>query len=274
MELRSTVGIVTGASRGLGVAICESLARKGVDLALAARSEGGLKETAARLERFGIRTITVPTDVTNRGELEDLTERTAAELGPVDLLVNNAGVEHYSYFQNYDLDVIETMIRTNQLAPEWLTRLVLPGMIERRRGHIVNVASVAGKTAVPYNAVYSSTKHALIGFSHSLREEMRPRGIGVSVICPGFVRETGMFSDWSRGKEPPGLTSTVVPDKVAEATVKAIENDIGEIVVASPLLRFADVIQAISPSLAALIGRKSGSYGFLENTAVKAWEDR
>lgn len=274
MDLRNRVAIVTGASRGIGVAICEALARKGAHLALAARSEGGLKETAGRLERFGTNVVTIPTDVTSKEDLEHLVRRAGEELGPIDVLVNNAGTEHYSYFEKYDLDVIETMVRTNQIAPQWLSRLVLPAMIQQGRGHIVNIASMAGKTPVPYNAVYSSTKHALVGFSHSLREEMRRYGIGVSVVCPGFVRDAGMFNDWSKGKEPPGLASSVPLAKVAHGTVKAIEDNLAEVVVAPVTMRYLDLIQAISPSLTALIGRKSGGYDFLENTAVKAWEDR
>lgn len=274
MELRGATGILTGASRGIGAELAEALSRKGVHLALVARSEEGLKETQARLERFGTKTMTVAADISDRGALESLVGRVEGELGPVDLLVNNAGIEHYSHYENYDLDVIEAIVRTNLLAPEWLTRLVLPGMVERKKGHVVNIASVAGKTAVPYNAVYSSTKHALVGFSLSLREEMRRHGVGVSVVCPGFVRGTGMFSDWSQGKEPPGLTRSVPVTDVAEATIKVIEKDLPEAVVGPTVLKYADVLQAISPSLSALIGRKSGGYRFLEETAVKAWEDR
>lgn len=274
MELRNTVGIVTGASRGIGVAIAEALARKGVHLALAARSEEGLKETTARLERFGVRMLMVPTDVTKQDELQALVTRTEDELGPVDLVVNNAGIERYSYFQDYELDMIEVIIQTNLLAAQWLTRMVVPGMIERRKGHIVNIASVAGKTPVPFNAVYSSTKHALVGFSHSLREEMARHDVGVSVVCPGFVKGAGMFNDWSGGKEPPGLAGSVPVERVAEETVAAIAKNSAEVVVGPPLLKFADVVQAISPGLTALLGRKSGSYEFIEKVAIKAWEER
>jgi NAD(P)-dependent dehydrogenase (short-subunit alcohol dehydrogenase family) len=130
------------------------------------------------------------------------------------VLVNNAGIERYTDFHSYDLDMIEKIIRVNVVAAEVLTRLVVPGMIDRARGHIVNISSVAGKSAVPYNAVYSSSKHALVGFSWSLREELKPYGIGVSVVCPGFVREAGMFADWSGGTEPPGMTRSVSPERV------------------------------------------------------------
>jgi uncharacterized protein len=273
MRLNGTVGILTGSSRGIGVYLAEALARGGVRLALAARSKDELDEVAARAQSLGADAIAVPTDVARREDLESLVERTTAELGPPDLLVNNAGIERYANFHSYDLDLIEKIIRVNVVAAEVLTRLVVPGMIDRGRGHIVNISSVAGKSAVPYNAVYSSSKHALVGFSWSLREELKPYGIGVSVICPGFVREAGMFADWSGGVEPPGLTRSVSPDRVATATVDAMERDKAEIVVGSPFLRISDVVHALSPTFAGWIGRKSGAYRFLRSATEKTFRD-
>lgn len=263
MELRGSIGILTGASRGLGVYIAEALTRKGVSLALAARSEAELKETQATVERLGGRAIAVPTDVGKLTDLQALVETTQKELGPVDLLVNNAGVEKYALYQELDPQVIEKTLRVNLWAPEVLTRLVLPGMVERRRGHIVNVASVAGKTAVPYNSIYSSSKHGLVGFSWSLREEVKQYHVGVSVVCPGFVSESGMFHHWSRGAKPPSVSRPVTPEKVADAVVKAVESDKPEIIVARGLTKIVDVSHAISPALTTAIARRSGAYAFL-----------
>ena len=273
MELRGTVGIVTGASRGIGVYLAETLARKGVDLALAARSAEDLESTAKSVRDHGVRAITVPTDVTNRADLEKLVARANDELGPVDLLVNNAGVEHYDYFEEADLDRIESILKTNLVAAEWLTRLVLPEMVRRRKGHIANIASVAGKTAAPYNTVYSSSKHGLVGFSWSLREEMKPYGIGVSVINPGYVGESGMFYDWSQGEAPPGLIKTVSPQKVADKTIEAIEKDKPEVNVTTGLANIVDVLHAISPRFTTYVARRTGAYKFLER-GVKEWRGR
>ncbi|MGH2753528.1 MAG: SDR family NAD(P)-dependent oxidoreductase [Actinomycetota bacterium] len=273
MDLRGTVGILTGASRGIGVYLAQELARKGVDLALAARSAEDLEATAKLMSDLGARSITVPTDVTRRSDLEELVARASDELGPVDLLVNNAGIEHYAYFEEADLDVIENVLKTNVIAAEWLTRLVLPDMVRRRKGHIANIASVAGKTAAPYNTVYSSSKHALVGFSWSLREEMKRYGVGVSAICPGYVADAGMFYDWSQGEKPPGLTRTVTPEKVATRTVEAIEKDLAEVIVAPGVLKIVDVLHAISPRLTTIIARRSGGYAFLER-GVKEWRGR
>jgi short-subunit dehydrogenase len=272
MRLNGTVGILTGSSRGIGVYLAEALARRGVRLALAARSKDELHEVAERVQSLGADAIAIQTDVARREDLEDLVERTTAELGPPDVLVNNAGIERYADFHSYEVDMIEKIIRVNIVAAEVLTRLVVPGMIDRARGHIVNISSVAGKSAVPYNAVYSSSKHALVGFSWSLRQELKPYGVGVSVVCPGFVR-AGMFADWSGGVEPPGMTRSVSPERVANATVEAIERDKADVVVGSAFLRFSDVLHAVSPSLAGWIGRKSGAYRFLRSATDKTFRD-
>lgn len=264
MELRGSIAVLTGASRGLGVHFAEALARKGVALALAARSEAELKETQARIESLGARATAIPTDVGKLKDLQNLVETTERDLGPIDLLVNNAGIERYSEFPEVDPDVIEKTLRVNLWAPEVLTRLVLPGMVARRRGHVVNVASVAGKTAVPYNAVYSSSKHGLVGFSWSLREELRSYGIGVSVLCPGFVAESGMFHHWSRGKKPPGMSRSVSPESVAEALIHVIEADKAEKIVARGLAKIVDVSHAISPGFTTALARRGGAYAFLK----------
>lgn len=252
--------------------IAEHLARKGMKLALAARSADDLAATAERLEPLAPQTIAVATDVTKRADLRRLVKRTNDELGPVDVLVNNAGIERLARFATVDLDDIDSIIKTNVVALEVLTRLVVPSMIERRRGHIVNIASMAGKIAVPYNAVYASSKHAVVGFSWSLREELRPFGIGVSAVCPTFVSDAGMYVQWG-DERIPKMTSTVTPTDVAEATVKAIEKNRAEILVAPGLGKVADVFHALSPDLAAFGERRFGLYDFLARGAGKQQGD-
>ena len=264
MQLRNSVAILTGASRGIGVVLAEHLARKGVNLALAARSEADLEKTAERVRVYGVRAITVPTDVQNNADLQNLVDRTTAELGPIDLLINNAGIESYSRFHESDPKKIEDILRTNVIAVELLTRFALPGMVKRRKGHVVNISSAAGKTAVPYNTVYSSSKHALVGFSWSLREELKPLGIGVSVVCPGFVSDTGMAFSWMKGTKAPKVAGMVAPDKVAEVTIEAIEKDKAEVIVSGGLGKIVDVFHAISPALTTTIARRSGLYDYLE----------
>jgi short-subunit dehydrogenase len=266
MDLRDKVAIVTGASRGLGVRMAESLARKGANVALAARSADDLEATAQRVRALGVEVAVIPTDVNKRSDQKNLVKQTTEQLGPPDVLVNNAGVEQLVHFHEMGLDDIENIITTNVIALEMLTRHVLPGMIERRRGHVVNIASMAGKTAVPYNTVYSSSKHAVVGFSWSLREEVRRFGVGVSVICPGFVADEGMFAAWSGG-DPPKMASTVSPQDVADATVKAIEKNRAEVAVIPGLGKVSDVGYALSPDLGMSIMRKVGVYKFLSRAA-------
>jgi short-subunit dehydrogenase len=265
MELRGANCVLTGASRGIGVVLADQLARRGVNLALAARGAKELEETAERVRHRGIKAVAIPTDVGRPEDLEALVGKANAELGSIDILINNAGIEHYMDFHTADLHEIEKILRVNLLAAMALTRLVLPEMVERGRGHVVNVASVAGKTAVPYNVTYSASKHGLVGFSWSLREELKPRGIGVSVVCPGFVSDSGMFADWSKGLKTPGFVQAVSPQKVAEATLKAIEKDLPEVIVAKGLTKVVDVFHALSPKLTTGIGRKTGTYKFLES---------
>ncbi len=266
MELRGTTGILTGASRGLGVELARALASKGVDLALAARGEEGLRKTAAELQGLGVRTIVVPTDVTKTADLETLVARTTDELGPPGLLVNNAGIETIAPFATFETDRIEAIVETNLTAAMKLTRLVLPGMLERRRGHVLNVSSASGKGGVPYYAVYGSTKHALVGFSWSLRAELAQQGVGVSVLCPSFVSDTGMYADRSNNAQPPRSLATVTPQEVAAAAVRAIEKDRAEVVVARGLAKVADVFYALSPELSMNVARRMGVDAFLATT--------
>src|SRR5688572_7936886 len=142
MQLAGANAIVTGASRGLGTYIARHLAERGVNLALAARSADDLDRSVADVSAKGVRAVAIPTDVGRLEDLQALVEKASAELGPIDVLINNAGVERYTDFVDADPELIEKIMRVNYLAPANLTRLVLPSMIQRRRGHIVNIASV------------------------------------------------------------------------------------------------------------------------------------
>jgi uncharacterized protein len=266
VELSGKVGILTGASRGLGVEIARALAAKGAALALAARDEEGLKRTAADLGRFGVRTIAVPTDVTKTSDLERLVARTTDELGPPDLLVNNAGIETIAPLATFDVERIDAIIATNLTAAEKLTRLVIPGMIERRRGHVLNVSSASGKSGVSFYSVYGSTKHGLVGFSWSLRAELAQYGVGVSVLCPSFVSDTGMYADRSGNRKPPRSIAAVSAHEVAAAAVRAIEKDKAEVVVARGLAKISDVFFALSPELSMKVARRMGVDAFLATT--------
>ncbi|MEA2517205.1 MAG: hypothetical protein QOG16_1043 [Actinomycetota bacterium] len=271
MELKGTVGILTGASRGIGAELAIGLARKGVDLALAARSKDDLEEVAERVRALGVRAIAVPTDIASRSELQELVRRTRDDLGPVDLLVNNAGLEIAGYSEKLEPDYIDQVVQVNLTSLMQLSLLVIPEMMQRRRGHICNIASVAGKVARPYAVVYSATKHGVVGFSWSLRAEMAEHGVEISVVCPGYVADVGMFAD-RRSKlgigKPPNALKEVTPQDVVDAAIRSIESNRAEAIVGPLVMKIADVAHAISPDFAMNMARKSGSYRFVKKEAT------
>jgi short-subunit dehydrogenase len=205
-DIRGSPAIVTGASRGVGTYIAKTLAAQGVSLALAARDAAKLEDTRGACEALGARAIAVPTDVTSREDLRRLVETVERELGPIDILVNNAGIEITKSLQGTSFDEIDAVVCTNLSAPVWLIKMVLPQMVERRRGAIVNVSSLAGKTCAPYNAIYSATKAGLIALSLSVDLELDGTGVTIGTVCPGFVSETGMWANTGE-KAPRGLAA-------------------------------------------------------------------
>jgi uncharacterized protein len=271
MQLNGKVGVLTGASRGIGAVLAEHLARKGVDLVLAARSKDDLEVTAERVRELGVRAISVPTDVSDPRQLQALIDSATTEFGRIDLLVNNAGVECAGYSDKLELDQIELTVRTNLTSLIELTRLAIPQMIERGHGHICNIASVAGKVARPYSTVYAATKHGVVGFSWSLRAELQPQGVEVSVVCPGYVSEVGMFADRSGKLEvppPPRGLDAVSPVRVAEETIEGIEKNRPETIVGPLMMRIADVAFAISPQFGINAARRSGAYAYVKQEAT------
>ncbi|MGH2727687.1 MAG: SDR family NAD(P)-dependent oxidoreductase [Actinomycetota bacterium] len=256
--------LITGASRGLGVDMSRAFAAHGAKLALAARSGSALEQVRSELASGGTTVLAAPADVGDYESLQALVKEVEASLGAIDVLVNNAGIEDVYDYESTSADRIDEIVRVNVLGVMWLTRLVLPSMIERRTGHICNIASVAGLTPVPHNAVYSATKHAVVGFSRSLRLEMREHGIEVSVVCPGFV-DGGMFKEW--GRPPPKSSPAVSSEKVAKGVVRAVLDNKGEVVVTKGLAKIADVSFAIAPEFAMNMYAKSGALTYLRDQA-------
>jgi len=250
-DLRGANGIVTGASRGLGVLIADALADEGVNLVIAARSADGLEKVRGDVAAKGVKVVSVPTDVTDLAQLENLVARAETELGPIDLLVNNAGIEAYHPYHQYPVEGIEQLVQVNLMAPMLLTRLVLPGMIERNRGHIVQMASLAGKGGFPCQAPYAATKSALIMLTHVLRAELTETNVGCSSVCPGFVADEGMYADMLRdtGVEASRLLGVSKPDKVAKAVVKAIKRNSSELIVNPTPMRGVMVATEMFPDI-------------------------
>jgi short-subunit dehydrogenase len=265
VELGGARVLLTGGSRGIGPFIARALLARGARVTLAARSADDL--AAVRHSIGSDRVATVAGDVTSQEDREAMVAEAEAAFGPTDVLVNNAGIEAILPFSEYTEDDIHAMVATNLDAPIQLCRLVVPGMLARGRGHIVNVASLAGKAPTPYNTVYAATKHGLIGFTYSLRAELHGTGVSASAVCPAFVVEAGFVTAYTEPNVSRGLGTETNPRRVARAVVRAIKRDKPDVVVAGALPQIADVSLAISPRLTTFLARRLGGYDSLRREA-------
>jgi short-subunit dehydrogenase len=260
MDLAGRTALLTGATGGLGRAIARALAARGARLSLSGRNEVALSALAAELPGEGHRAL--PADLAEPGAAE----RLAAEAGPVDVLVANAGLPAAGRMEDFTAEQVVRALRVNLEAPMLLAQALYPGMLERGAGHLVFVASLSGKAPSPHSSIYNATKFGLRGFALGLRTDLHRQGIGVSLISPGFVRDAGMFAD--SGARPPAGLGTSSPDEVAKATVRAIEADKVEIVVAPVLLRVLTHAGMVSPGLAVRVA--GGDKGQREAAEVAA----
>ena len=182
------VAMVTGGSRGIGRAIAAALVREGLSVAVAARDREQVAKVADELRAGGgVSVLAVALDVTDATSVEAACARTAAELGPVDVLVNNAGIAESAPFGKTTVESWERHLRVNVTGPYLMTRALLGGMLERGWGRVINVASLAGLYGSPYVTAYTTSKHALVGFTRALATEVSGKGVTVNAICPGFA---------------------------------------------------------------------------------------
>ena len=221
-----------------------------MNVSLAARSADELEQVRAEMEGLGVRAIAIPCDVAKAADREELIRRTEAELGAIDILISNAGIERVARFdQALESDITDTLT-INLDAPMLLARAIVPGMLARSRGHVVNIASGAGKVGVAYGTSYCASKHGLVGFTNALRAEYRGRPVGFSVVCPGFVTDAGMYDRWDKnGIHAPKIAGTSKPEKVADVTVRCIKRNKGEVTVNTPPIRPLVVLANIAPSI-------------------------
>ena len=258
-ELKGLNAVVTGASRGIGVYIARALAEAGVNLVLAARSTEPLEQLARELSgHVSVRALAL--DIAETSALGAFVKRAEAELGPIDVLVNNAGIESNGAFAEFAAVDIERMIHVDLLAPMLLSHQFLPGMLARRRGHIVNIASLAGKSATPYNVPYSSAKAGLIAFTHGLRAELHESGVSASVVVPGFISETGMFATKKKNHDvrEPALLGTSRPEAVASAVLRVLREDALEIIVSPGPMRLMQAVNQLFPEVGGWVVQRMG----------------
>jgi len=259
-HLKGKVVLLTGGSRGLGPVIAKSLAKRGASIALAARSKKGLDDVATNLRTMGNKILTIPIDLSLASQREKLIADVINEFGQIDILVNNAALETEGAYTELSWTSIQETIEVNLTAPMALTHLVLPGMLERKSGHIVNIASIAAKSGGPYGATYSGTKAGMAEWTRGLRLELRNSGVHFSSIFPGYVREVGMFARF--GMKPPRMIGSCHPTQVAEAVVRAILKGKKEMIINSQPLRYIFMLNELSPTTGDWLMRVSGAIDF------------
>ena len=210
------VALVTGGSRGIGLAIAARLGRMGARIAICARSAESLERAAEGLRRDAVETLAMAADVTRSAEVTALVERTRKSLGPVDILVNNAGVGIFGPVQALRESDWDAVLDTNLKAVFLVSKEVAPEMIRRRTGQIINISSLAGKNAFANGSIYCASKWGLLGLTYCMAEDLRTYGIRVSAVCPGTVATE--FSPHA-GKDP---SKMLQPDDVAHAVAALV----------------------------------------------------
>lgn len=236
-ELKEKTVLITGASRGIGSFIAKECARRGARVVGVARDRTKLATLQSRLSASGTKCFVFAWDLSMLETLPALIEQIEQTAGTIDVLINNAGIERYRAFQDYSLTDLQDVISVNLLAAMELSRLLLPGMLLRKSGHIVNLASTAAKKGHPFDSAYSASKAGLLMWSDALRQELNSSGVKVSAICPGYVEQCGMMAD--TGIDAPRWAGATTPVKVAQKTVDAIAHNTPEVIIAKDALSAA-----------------------------------
>lgn len=248
MKLGGARVLLTGATGGLGQAIAHALAERGATLTLTGRRADVLEPLAAAVGgRVVVSDLSLP----------DAPEQLLAEAGEVDVLVANAGLPGSGRLTSFSDLEIDRALDVNLRAPMLLARRLVEPMVARGSGHLLFMSSLNGRAAPPGTSVYAATKFGLRGFALALREDLAPKGIGVSVILPGFISDAGMYAD--SGVKLPPYVGTKRPEDVARAVVKAIESNRAELDVAPLPLRAGAVLASLAPGPVGAIQRRLGA---------------
>ncbi len=234
MKLEGRTALVTGAGRGIGAETARALARAGARVTVAARSRDEVEETARSIRDLGGEALVITCDVTDERQVDDMVAASTEAWGPTDILVNNAGTSSSNPLHRVTLGEWRRVMDVNATGTFLCTRAVLPEMVGRGYGRIVNVASVAGLEGAPYISAYTAAKHAVIGFTRAIAAEVASRGVTVNAVCPGYVdtpmtdatvdnvaRRTGTDRDTALARvlEHAGQPRLITTREVADAVV-------------------------------------------------------
>jgi short-subunit dehydrogenase len=219
---RGVTALITGASSGIGRALALRFAKAGARVALVARRVNLIEALAVEIEGQGGEALVLGCDVAEREQVFAAAARALERFGGVDLLVNNAGYGHHRRFLDWDLDDMERMMRVNYLGALYWTKALLPGMVERKRGWVVFVASVAGKLGVPEESAYAASKFAMVGLAEALSLEVEDSGVHVLTVCPGTIRTDFFDAEALRRMPPVSRRMMVEVEPLVDAMLKAL----------------------------------------------------
>ncbi len=231
MKFQDKVVVVTGASSGIGEQACLDFAKEGAHVALVARSKGNMEAIADKIKRnCQTHALVVPCDVSRKEQVLSMSKQVFDEFERVDILVNNAGFAIFGSVNELSIEELEEQISTNLLGAVYCTKTFLPSMLSRKRGHIVNVASVAGSIGIPGMASYCASKFGMLGFSQSLYHELKGTGVGVTVVSPITVK-TNFFNHPSFKIKPHYSPVGLSASHVSKAILRAANSRRLEIIV-------------------------------------------
>jgi short-subunit dehydrogenase len=241
-----------------------------MNMVVSARREDALNAVAAELGSLGVRAEALTVDLNDVEQVEGLIERAEQSLGPVDVLVNNAGVEYVSSFARMPRDELLETLTVNLTAPMLLTREVLPGMLDRGRGHVVFISSAGGKIAPAFEAPYGAAKAGLIALTQGLRREFSKQPVSFSVIAPGFVAGDGMYQRMvEEGVSSNRIIGATTVEKIANDVVDAIRRDLPEVVDTGAPIRPVLALSQLAPRTTERLVTRIGLDKMFERTAER-----
>ena len=246
MELKGKNAIITGAGGGIGSQISLAFARKGVNMALVDVRKESISQLVGECKSKGVMATGIAADITKEEGIRDAVERAEKELGGIDILVNSAGITVFKPIKSHTDKEVLTTLMLNIYAPIRLTQSVLPGMLKKGSGRIVNIGSIFGSLSFPLFGIYSASKYAVRGFSEALRRELLGTGVGVTYIAPRATK-TSQSKEFFEMAKRTGMNLDA-PEKVASIVVDAVLKDVNEVYIGRPE-RFFVFLNKFIPSV-------------------------